>query len=156
MLYLNRILEISNKGLAAFILSVLVLLDQLSKLYIHKNFSLYESKDFLINILELKYVRNTGIAFGMFAEHSQLIFTLVSLVVLAFLIISFTKPKLELGFIFIFAGALGNLIDRILYGFVIDFINPTFVDFAVFNLADAFLNIGVFLIIMQMFITKKI
>ena len=64
--------------------------------------------------------------------------------------------KLEkIAFVFIIAGGFGNLLDRYLKGYVVDFINPLFIDFAIFNVADIFLNIGVFLIIIEVLFARK-
>jgi signal peptidase II len=103
--------------------------------------------------IELKYSQNTGIAFSLFDNHPLILTLLNSLIILIF-IIYFIKNHSHLLFknlpaILIIAGGLGNLIDRYTKGYVIDFINPTFIDFAIFNLADCFLNMGVFLLVLE-------
>ena len=70
-----------------------------------------------------------------------------TLIILILIIWAIKTKHLNLGLCFIIAGGIGNLIDRFIHGYVIDFINPLFVNFAVFNLADVALNVGVFLLI---------
>jgi len=66
-----------------------------------------------------------------------------------------SQKKLSWIFVFVIAGGIGNLIDRYTLGYVVDFINPLFVNFAVFNIADAYLNIGAGLMLIRIFILRE-
>ncbi len=101
----------------------------------------------LPGVFRFHYAENTGVAFSMLKDGRWVIIALNVLLiaaVIAFLIIR--KPKgrlLRLGLCMVVAGGAGNLIDRIALGYVIDFIELTFMRFAVFNVADMFLSVGV-------------
>lgn len=98
-------------------------------------------------ILELGYTENTGIAFSMLNDRPELLLVFNTLIISALIIWAVNSKHLSLGLSCIIAGGLGNLLDRFIHGYVIDFINPVFVNFAVFNLADVALNVGVFLLV---------
>ena len=97
-------------------------------------------------VAALRYAENTGIAFSLFSGSGAAltVFTLLLVSGLAGTLIS--KPEMpkamRAGFWLIIGGGMGNLFDRLVYGYVIDFIEVLFVRFAVFNLADAFICIG--------------
>ena len=134
-------------------LSIIILTsDQLTKHII------IEYKNTLINkkfiLFSLDYIKNYGAAFNLFSG-SRIFLSFVSIIIsllLIFFIINkknFSKIDL-LSYSFILGGTLGNGIDRISKGYVIDFINLTFIDFPVFNLADISINIGLLLIIFSL------
>lgn len=102
-------------------------------------------------VFELSYVENTGAAWGVFSSNSTLLslFVAVTLIILLFYMI-FTKENRKLwhfSLAFVFAGGAANLIDRMIHGFVTDYIHVLFVDFPVFNLADCYIVVGCFLLI---------
>lgn len=120
--------------------ALLVAADQLVKLWVRGNIPLGEHIPFLPHVMDLAYVQNTGAAFSSFAGMTWLL-TLVSLgasVAAAVLLARDFLPGRwgRLCLTLILAGAVGNLIDRALLGFVTDMFMTTFVDFAVFNVAD--------------------
>ncbi len=139
-----------------------IISDRLSKYYIINNFELGESQILIDRFLHITYVRNTGIAFGLLAGRGWLLIVLQALVIilLLFLKISFFPSQLfiNLCFVALLAGATGNLMDRILYGYVVDFIDVGF--WPVFNLADIFIVVGalglVYLIIKEEFQGNKL
>jgi len=97
--------------------------------------------------MDLKYSQNTGASWGIFRDHTLVltIFTAVALAgVLIFLILRRKKDKklLRLPLILILAGGAGNLVDRIMFGYVRDFLRYTFIDFPIFNVADAAITVG--------------
>ncbi len=103
---------------------------------------------FIKGVAEFTYAENTGVAFSMFSG-GRWFFILLTAAVSAACIIYMYKSKTAQKNLWLFwslgvivSGALGNLIDRIALGYVIDFINPTFVDFAVFNIADCAVTLG--------------
>ncbi|MDE6766767.1 MAG: signal peptidase II, partial [Eubacterium sp.] len=89
---------------------------------------------------------NTGVAFSMFSGGRWFFIALTVIVTIGVLVYMFTKSQKNLWLYWtlgvLAAGAIGNLIDRIYLGYVIDFINPTFVNFAVFNIADCAVTLG--------------
>ncbi len=97
-------------------------------------------------VLDFRYVENTGAAFGMFSEH-RWIFLVTTTIFLIVAIYAFFSMKVEsklvnYALMLIISGGIGNMIDRIFRGYVIDFINITCVDFFVFNIADCCVVIG--------------
>ena len=130
--------------LAIFILAIA--LDQITKFVITANFSLNESITVIKGVLDFTYIRNEGAAFGML-QGARVFFIILTLVVFAALIIYLAKTKptspLEKTALTLLAGgALGNFIDRVVFSYVRDFIEVTFIDFPVFNIADCFVCIG--------------
>lgn len=130
-----------------FILAaVLVAVDQLVKYLVSANIPVGGSVPFLPYIMDLTYVRNTGCAFSLLEEHTWLL-TVVSAVMSVVLAVALAKGffKHPLGRItlsLLLAGAVGNLIDRAFYGYVIDMFRTLFMEFAVFNVADICVVVG--------------
>ncbi len=131
------------------IISIIVLIDRVSKelalLYLKG-----ESPISLIpNVLYLHFAWNSGVAFGFFANHQWVITLLVSAIIL-FILYSFSKvhPKYYFSLGLILGGAIGNLVDRLVYDLgVVDFFSIPF--FAIFNIADIAITFGVILLILQ-------
>ena len=126
--------------------AVLVFIDRLSKIWAAGYLIGKGTITVIPGILGLTYAENTGAAFSMLSGKTIVLIgiTFFALCFLAYLIfIKKYGTKLEKFFLLlIFAGGIGNLIDRIYLGYVIDFINPTFVNFAVFNIADCAVTLG--------------
>ena len=103
------------------------------------------------DILQLRYVENTGAAFSLFSGKTELLSVFTAAVLLAGFVLIFTnkiKSKLVLtSVVMLMGGGLGNLIDRVFRHFVVDYIEVLFVDFAVFNFADCFVTVGEFILI---------
>lgn len=120
----------------------LLLLDQTTKyltLGIHKQ---------ILPIFSLNSVHNTGTLFGLL-PNTNLLFILLTIILLGIVIYLYRKEvHLQFGFTFIIAGALGNLLDRIYRGYVIDFLDFHF--WPVFNLADVFIITGIIICIYQL------
>jgi len=128
--------------------------DQVTKLYIDNNMALYSSIPVIDNVFSITYVRNPGAAFGLFAESGLRIPFLTGVSLLAMIVIIFAVYKLSdndkppvIALSCIFAGAGGNLIDRIRLGEVIDFLDVYFKNhhWPTFNIADSAVCLGVFL-----------
>ncbi|MGB9858043.1 MAG: signal peptidase II [Dictyoglomaceae bacterium] len=131
-----------NIGITIF----LFLLDRISKEVVERVLILnrsYPEKSFF----SLHLLHNYGAALSIEIPRDILIFLSV-LVMILFLIYVFKKRIFPYSFSFIFAGILGNLYDRIVYGYVIDFISIG--KFPVFNLADSFISFGIFLSILNL------
>jgi signal peptidase II len=133
---------------------LLIAFDQWSKSWVR--FNLVDNPMVLINnLIELNYQKNTGIAFSLL-NNNALVLTLVNSTIVAALIVwLISQKKLSWIFVFVIAGGIGNLIDRYTLGYVVDFINPLFVNFAVFNIADAYLNISAGLMLIRIFILRE-
>ncbi|HJA64118.1 MAG TPA: signal peptidase II [Candidatus Intestinimonas stercoravium] len=119
---------------------VLVAADQLVKYLVRTNIPLGTSLPFLPGIMELTYWQNTGAAFSLFSEHTwvlTLISAVVSLVILGVLVKRVVAHPFGVAALsVVLAGAVGNLIDRVAFGYVTDMFNFQFMRFAVFNVAD--------------------
>ena len=143
----------------ALLIVVIVVLDQIVKFLVVKNLSEIDSVTVLPHILSFIYVKNTGAAFSIFADKTSVLGAISILFCVAVgAYWNLKKPKseiLKLSLSLLLAGALGNAIDRITRGFVVDFIEATFVTFPVFNIADIVITFGtVFLMIYLLFFDK--
>lgn len=132
--------------LHSVIFAVLLISDQLTKLWAESALK-SGALPFIPKVLNFTYVQNRGIAFGMFQDMHYIIIpvTVVIMALCVFLAVKAYKcgKKLEtFSLVMIVSGAVGNLIDKIRLGYVVDFINTLFMDFPVFNLADVFICIG--------------
>ena len=148
-----------NKKIVLIIGTILLLLDQIIKcIVINNNFVL------IPGFLNLTYTENTGIAFGL-NENNVILIILVNIVILG-IIIKFLKENMDkidmlefISLILVLVGGVGNLIDRIFRGHVIDFININLFNFPVFNMADIYITVGAIIllivIIKQFFIKNE-
>ena len=131
----------------SFVLAlVLVVIDQLMKHWVVASVALNTAHPLLPHVLALTNLRNNGAAWSIL-EGQQWFFSLVTVVALAVILYLFYRwrhnPRLLLPLSFILAGAVGNFIDRIQHGYVVDMFETLFVNFPVFNVADCCLTIGV-------------
>ena len=137
-------------------ISFFCILDQLSKIYINLNLNkLYNLDLFIFNI---DFVRNYGAAFNLLSGSRFFLsfISVISAIILSyFIFISENKHINKYGLSFILAGSIGNGIDRILNGYVIDFIKIKSIDFPVFNIADIVINIGVLILMISYFRYKN-
>ncbi len=149
-------LNFKNKTIFFIIAILLFTIDQYSKSLINVNYINLANKDFIIFTLE--NVRNNGAAFNILSGN-RLLLSLISLIssfiFIYFIFMKDTNILNKYGLSFILAGSLGNGSDRIINGEVIDFIKLKFINFPVFNLADIFINIGIFIIILGYLKYKK-
>ena len=136
----------ANKYIIIFSTSFfIVLIDQLAKVLIKTNFQLNQSISLIKNIFHLTYINNFGAGFGIL-QHQKWILIFISIIVIGiiFYYLDNIKEKellLQILVGFILGGTIGNLIDRLFYGYVIDFLD--FRIWPIFNLADSFVTIGV-------------
>ena len=119
--------------LYAVLVAALVALDQLVKYLVVQQIPLGEHVPFLPHLLDLTYVENTGAAFSMFSQHTWVL-TLISLVLSVVLAVGVFKPLFRHPFgrtalALLLAGAVGNLIDRALQGYVVDMFHVLFMEF---------------------------
>jgi len=111
-------------------------------------------------VLHLTYSRNTGMAFSMLSEHTWLLTLVSGLLVAGMLVFYFLKRRslpvfLQVVLAMVVGGGIGNLIDRIAYGYVVDFIYVKIIDFAIFNGADSFVVVGCVLMMLYLLFAKE-
>ena len=141
-----------------FSLSIfIVLVDQFTKYLISYNNKLFINKDFLL--FKLDFVKNYGAAFNIFSG-SRIFLSFISIIFSILLIyLIFRKNTLNsldlYAYSLILGGTIGNGIDRIYKGFVVDFINLNFINFPVFNIADISINIGFIFLLYRIFKNKQ-
>ena len=131
--------------------AVLVVIDQLIKHWATAALLPVGNMDVLPGIVELRYCLNDGMAFSMLAGKQTLLIgmTSVMLVVVAVMLFARKMPVWErISWTLILGGGVGNLIDRVLNGVVVDYINVLFMDFAIFNFADICVCVGVGLLML--------
>lgn len=121
-------------------IALFVAIDQIIKLLVLEHLKPIGSLPLIDDIVQLNYAENTGAAFGSFSAHTDIlsIFTFV-VIVIGFLYLFIKKRKVDVEYVcisLILAGGIGNLIDRIFRGYVVDYIEPLFINFAIFNFAD--------------------
>jgi len=146
-----------------FVSAILVLADQVSKTIVVRTMSLYESVPVIENFFHFTYITNDGMAFGIDFPFGYFIFSLVSALLTIFLFwylwtVRNDSLVIRLGLAMIIAGAVGNLIDRLMLGEVIDFLDFMIGNFHwyVFNLADSYVTVGMVLILTDsIFLEKK-
>ncbi len=139
----------------------IIILDFLAKCWAKNELSQIGSIPVWEGVLHLTYVENRGAAFGIL-QNKVWLFVIVALIAISVMVFVLWKFKarskvLNLGLCFVMAGAVGNMIDRITLGFVVDFLDFRLIDFPVFNIADIFVCIGAGLIaIFVIFIEDKL
>lgn len=112
--------------------------------------------------LNLTFVENRGVAFGMFSGQRWFILLLTAVITVVLLYFYSKLPKtkeykfVRMAMVLVFAGAIGNMIDRVFRGYVVDFFEFAFVRFPVFNVADIFVVVGVFILaFLILFVIKE-
>ena len=133
---------------------IIFIIDQITKCIISSYLKLNESITIIKDYFYIKYINNTGASWGILSNNRILLIVLsiIALIILIRYINTFKKTKLnEIGFGFLLGGIIGNLCDRLLFGYVKDFIDLIVLhyDFPVFNIADIFIVCGVILLIIS-------
>lgn len=133
-----------------------VFLDQGLKFIANTKFSFYKPIFIIKPYISFQLVHNYGAAYGLF-QHQKFLLLLVGFLVLIFGYLfryKLAPTKIsKLGLCFLYAGALGNFLNRLLLGYVVDFINITI--FPVFNIADVLIDLGVAFYVLDLFISKN-
>ncbi len=132
--------------LYALLIVLLVAADQVVKFLVRANIPLGQYVPFIPHVMDLTYWRNTGAAFSLFSRHTWIL-TIVSLVVAVVIAGALVKKVVSHPFgvtalSVVLAGAVGNLIDRLFFGYVTDMFATTFMNFAIFNVADICVVLG--------------
>jgi signal peptidase II len=134
--------------------------DQLTKYLVVQNIPLYGQVSVVDGLFHLTYVRNTGAAFSSF-QNMQWLFAIVFVTLTVAIIWDFVKKSMPFTtlerwlIVCIYAGGLGNMIDRVRFGYVIDMIEVEFMNFAVFNVADCFITCGCILLMVHLIFFNK-
>ena len=135
-------------------------LDQFTKYLTLVNIPLHTEVPFIPGFLGFTYVRNYGAAFSSF-QNQQWLFAVVFAVFTALILWEYFKKSMGFNkferwcIAAIYAGGLGNMIDRIRFGYVVDMIQTKFMDFPVFNVADCFITCGCFAMLFSLFFINK-
>ena len=137
----------------AVMIGLIVAFDQITK-YLARTYLRNGAKPFIKGVVQFRYAENTGMAFSMFSG-ARWIFVCLTIIICAVgLWYLFSDKCSSLWYYWsvgvVIAGGIGNLIDRALFGYVVDFIEPIFVDFAVFNIADCAVTCGAAVLIAAM------
>lgn len=147
--------------LPAAVAAILVLLDQGTKMLALESLKPAGSVTVLPGLLDLTFVENRGVAFGMFSGQRWMILVLTGAIIGALVYYYKRLPEAQgyrwvrCALVMILAGAVGNLIDRIFRGYVVDFFEFTFVRWYVFNMADIYVVLGVIWLMFLMFFVIK-
>lgn len=138
----------------SFFIVLLIMLDQLTKLWAKTSLKGHPDITIIDNVFSLHYLENHGAAFGML-QNKQAFFLIMTSIILCGVVYAYYRlpdtPKyrpLEIVSLFITAGAIGNLIDRIAYGYVVDFLYFELIDFPVFNVADCYVTCSAFFLVL--------
>lgn len=145
--------------------AIVLVIDQLSKLWVVRTIPAYTPTDFfpwLSPILSFTFVHNTGVAFGLLPQLGEIFKVLVAAVVIGIVFfqrkLAPTEMWMHLALGLVTGGALGNLLDRFTRGFVVDFLDVNFWPFrnyAVFNVADSAVVVGVAILLLDSFLTSQ-
>lgn len=148
--------------ISIIIILVCVGIDQLTKLLAINNLRDLADEIPVINkVFGLYYVENKGISFSMLSSKMALIIIITSIIMLILIYVMIRTPKTKYFMPFsivlsvIVGGAAGNMIDRIFRGFVIDFIMLDFINFPIFNVADIFVCVGLFILVILIIFKYK-
>ena len=134
---------------------VFLMIDIVSKLIISNLMDIHDTIKIVDDFFYITYVRNTGAAWSIFSDKTWLII-IISLIIIGIVVfyIYKNKPKMKLekiGYALILGGAVGNFLDRIIYGYVVDFLDFYIFgyNYPIFNLADVFIVVGIFLLVIH-------
>ena len=140
----------------AAVIALGIIIDQITKLVAVKELMDSGSVTFIKGLIDFTYVENRGMAWGMFADHRWvfMVFSTVAIVVLTGFLVSGKSPSklYSAAIALVISGGIGNMIDRVALGYVVDFIEFTFIDFPVFNIADSLVTVGAFGLIILLII----
>lgn len=139
---MSRIKHIS----CSIMIILIVAFDQITKHLATVNLSSGKIVNFIPKLVQFRYAENTGMAFSMLSG-ARIVFIIVTAIVCIGVLVYLYSNKCKSLWMYwslgvIVAGGIGNLMDRIRFGYVVDFIEPIFVDFAVFNIADCAVTCG--------------
>ena len=145
-----------------FLMVLLVVADQVTKYLAVLKLKGKQPWIVLDGVFELHYLENRGAAFGML-QNQKLLFIFIAIVILTIIIYVLLKTpyqkkyvKLNLSLVFIASGAIGNLLDRVRYDYVVDFLYFSLINFPIFNVADIYVTLSaIYLVILLLFVYKE-
>ena len=144
------------------IIVAIIALDQWSKWAIKTSFNLYQSKPVIQDLLHFTYVTNDGMAFGLSFPGGKHVLLIMTILLTGFIVGFLWKeknghPLIKYGLALILSGAIGNLIDRLLYGKVVDFLDLMIGNFHwyIFNIADSSVTIGLLFFLYSSIIIQR-
>ena len=138
----------------------ITVLDQWTKFWVVENIPLYSQVDAIPGLFHLTYVQNTGAAFSIL-QGAQWFFALIFLVLTILIVWDMAKKSMPFTkferwlVVLVYAGGLGNMIDRVRLGYVVDMIEVDFMSFPVFNVADCFITCGCILLLVHLILFNK-
>ena len=134
------------------LIAAMIIADQFSKYIIVKNITLGQKIFMIPDFFALTYVRNTGAGFSILENATNLlsVISAIAVIVLIYFLLHEKNKLIKACYLMIIAGAIGNLIDRIRLGYVVDFLDFYILgyDYPVFNVADSFITVGCILLIL--------
>ena len=139
---------------------LLIVIDQASKIFVDKHMIFGDSLPIIENFFHITYVQNRGIAFGIFQGKVDVI-SVATIIAIIGIIVYFLKNVKKsnffekMAYIFIISGAIGNMIDRLLRGYVVDMIDFRGIWSFVFNIADIYINLGVILLLLDLLLKRR-
>lgn len=147
-----------RKKYTLLIILVCTLIDQITKLLIVNNIELNTSVNIIKNLLNFTYIKNYGVAFGIFTNMTYFII-IVTFIIFVLLTKElkkyFNKKIILLSYSILIGGLFGNLIDRMILGYVRDFIDIKLFNFPIFNMSDVFIVGGTFLLLIACYKLEK-
>ena len=147
---------IGTSMLETFIIVLVTIFDQLSKYFVDLYLKDSAAVQVIPGFLSFRYHENKGAAWGMLADHRwvfMVISSIAILAIIAYLIWSRKKKDsiiFRISLCFFAGGGIGNMIDRVILGYVIDFLRFDFIDFPIFNIADSFITVGAALMVVNL------
>ena len=158
-------MKLNKKKWYFSLIFIIIIFDQLSKFVIRANFNLYEQIDIVKGFIKIIYIRNSGVVCGLFSNNQNhlvpIIISILSIAALLTVLYIFIKTSLScrlelISLSFIMGGAVGNIVDRFLLGYVVDFIDIYIKSYhwPTFNIADSFISIGIVLLLISVLRNK--
>ncbi len=145
-------------AITLIVIAALAGLDQLIKFLVLTNIKPQNAVPVIDGIIRFRYVENTGAAFSMLSDNTWILSIVTGVLIIGiivYLILGKSSSKLEtVSLVMIAAGGIGNLIDRIFRGFVVDFIEYLFMEWGVFNFADILVTVGAVLLVISVLFVK--
>lgn len=141
-------MKLRNKNIWVVVMAVFIIaFDQITKYLAKSHLFPDKTKTVISGFLEFRYAENTGVAFSMLSGGRWIFILVTAAAIIACIAVMVSKKGQKNLWLFwtlgvLVSGGIGNLIDRIFLGYVIDFINPLFIDFAIFNIADCAVTLG--------------
>ena len=141
-------------------IAVLIIVDQIVKILVDRHMMFGDTIPVINNFFHITYVQNRGIAFGIFQGKVDVI-SIATIAAILGIIIYFLKNVKKsnlferMAYVFIISGAIGNMVDRLLRGYVVDMIDFRGIWSFVFNIADVYINLGVILLLLDLLLKRR-